>query len=96
MRVMRSPGFMPARKAGLPSMGETTFTRPSSIAISMPMPTNLPPVLSRNSRKLFLSKYWLCGSRPATMPAMASEMSFFSSTGSTYSAFTRSKTAASC
>ena len=49
--------------------------------ISMPMPTNLPPVLSRNSRKLFLSKYWLCGSSPATMPPMASEISFFSSTG---------------
>ena len=30
------------------------------------------------------------------MPAMASSMSFFSSTGSTYSLLTRSNTAASC
>ncbi len=30
------------------------------------------------------------------MPPMASEMSFFSSTGSTYSAFTMPNTAASC
>ena len=83
MRVIRSPLFRPARKAGEPSIGETTLTRPSSMPISMPTPTNLPVVPSRNSLKLFLSKYWLCGSSPATMPPMASEMSFFSSTGST-------------
>jgi len=51
--------------------------------ISMPTPTNLPEVLSRNSLKLFLSKNWEWGSRPLTMPEMASLISFFSSTAST-------------
>ena len=83
MRVMRSPAFRPARKAGEPSMGETTLTRPSSIPISMPTPTKRPVVPSRNSRKLFLSKYCEWGSSPETMPEIASPMSFFSSTVST-------------
>ena len=51
--------------------------------ISMPMPTKRPVVASRNSLKVFLSKYCECGSSPATMPPIASLMSFFSSTGST-------------
>src|SRR5574343_1903649 len=96
IRVIRSPLLRPARKAGEPSIGETTLTRPSSMPISMHTPTNLPVVPSRNSLKLFLSKYWLCGSSPATMPPMASVISFFSSTGSTYSALTMPNTAASC
>ena len=83
MRVIRSPARSPARNAGEPSIGETTLTRPSSIEISMPTPTKRPVVPSRNSFSVFLSKYWLCGSSPATMPAMASPISFFSSTGST-------------
>jgi hypothetical protein len=83
MRVIRSPLLMPARKAGEPSIGDCTLTRPSSMPISMPTPTNLPPVCSRNSFSVFLSKYCECGSSPETMPAMASPMSFFSSTGST-------------
>ena len=81
--VIRSPGLRPARSAGEPSMGDTTRIRPSSCVISMPTPTNLPVVPSRNSLKLFLSKYCECGSRLETMPEMASVMSFFSSTGST-------------
>ena len=81
--VIRSSGFRPARKAGEPSIGETTLTRPSSCEISMPTPTKRPVVPSRNSLKDFLSKYCECGSSPATMPEMASVMSFFSSTGST-------------
>ena len=81
--VMRSPLFRPARNAGEPSIGLTTLTRPSSMPISMPMPTKRPVVASRNSLKVFLSKYCECGSRPATMPPIASLMSFFSSTGST-------------
>ena len=36
--------------------------------ISMPTPTKRPVVPSRNSLKVFLSKYCECGSRPATMP----------------------------
>ena len=55
--VIRSPGLSPARNAGEPSIGETTLTSPSSMPISMPTPTNLPVVPSRNSLKLFLSKY---------------------------------------
>jgi len=46
------------------------------MAISMPTPTNLPVVPSRNSLKAFLSKYCECGSRLETMPTMASVMSF--------------------
>ena len=53
------------------------------MVISMPTPTKRPLVPSRNSLKDFLSKYCEWGSRLATMPEMASEMSFFSSTGST-------------
>ncbi len=81
--VIRSLGLRPARKAGEPSIGETTLTRPSSCEISMPTPTKRPDVPSRNSLKDFLSKYCECGSRLATMPEMASVISFFSSTGST-------------
>ena len=81
--VIRSLGLRPARKAGEPSMGETTLMRPSSCEISMPTPTKRPVVPSLNSLKDFLSKYWEWGSSPATMPEIASEMSFFSSTGST-------------
>ncbi len=83
MRVIRSPLLMPARKAGEPSIGDCTLTRPSSMPISMPTPTKRPPVCSRNSFSVFLSKYCECGSRPATMPEMASPISFFSSTCST-------------
>ena len=64
-------------------MGDTILTRPSSWVISMPTPTNFPEVPSLNSLNDFLSKYWEWGSRLETMPAMASVMSFFSSTGST-------------
>jgi len=81
--VMRSPVFRPARKAGESSMGDTTLTKPSSMVISMPTPTKRPVVPSRNSLYDFLSKYCECGSRLETMPEMASEISFFSSTGST-------------
>jgi len=53
--VIRSLVLRPARKAGEPSMGETTFTKPSSMVISMPTPTKRPLVPSRNSLKDFLS-----------------------------------------
>ena len=81
--VIKSLGLRPALKAGEPSMGETTLTKPSSWVISIPTPTKEPVVPSRNSLKDFLSKYCECGSSPDTMPEMASEISFFSSTGST-------------
>ncbi len=81
--VIRSLVFSPARSAGEPSMGETILINPSSWVISMPTPTNLPLVPSRNSLKDFLSKYCECGSRLETMPEMASVISFLSFTGST-------------
>ena len=83
MRVIRSPLLRPARNAGESSIGVTTLTSPSSMVISMPTPTKRPLVPSRNSLNDFLSKYCECGSRLLTMPEMASEISFFSSTGST-------------
>ena len=81
--TIKSLGLRPARSAGEPSMGDTTLTTPSSCVISIPTPTNLPVVPSRNSLKDFLSKKVEWGSKLETMPVMASVISFFSSTGST-------------
>ncbi len=81
--LMRSLAIRPARKAGEPSMGETTLTSPSSIEISIPTPTNRPAVPSRNSRKWRGSRNCECGSSPETMPDMASLSSSALSTGST-------------
>lgn len=53
MAVMKSPLLMPARSAGVPSMGATTFTRPFSIVTSMPRPENSPRVCTCMSRKSF-------------------------------------------
>src|SRR3990167_5109426 len=61
--VMKSLVLRPARKAGEPSMGDTTLMSPSSWVISMPTPTKRPVVPSRNSANDFLSKYCECGSR---------------------------------
>ena len=41
MWVITSPAWMPARKAGVSSIGDTTLTRPSSIVTSMPETTEL-------------------------------------------------------
>ena len=42
--MIRSPGLIPARNAGVSSIGETTFTKPSSMPTSMPRPPNSPCV----------------------------------------------------
>ncbi len=41
---MRSPARMPARAAGVSSIGETTFGTPSAMVSSMPSPPNSPRV----------------------------------------------------
>ena len=46
MWVMKSPVWMPARAAGVSSMGETTLTKPSSMVTWMPSPPNSPRVCS--------------------------------------------------
>ena len=47
--VMKSPGWTPARSAGVPSIGETTLTTPFSWVTSMPRPPNSPLVWTRMS-----------------------------------------------
>ncbi len=49
--TIRSPGWMPARAAGVSSIGETTLMKPSSLPTSMPRPPNSPLVLSCSSAK---------------------------------------------
>ncbi len=39
---IRSPGWMPAREAGVSSIGDTTLITPLSIVTSMPRPPNSP------------------------------------------------------
>ncbi len=50
---MKSPGCRPASAAGVPSIGETTLIRPSSIVTSMPRPPNSPLVWTCMSPKSF-------------------------------------------
>ena len=50
MRRIWSPERMPWRSAGVSSMGETTFTKPSSVPTSMPSPPNSPWVPTCSSR----------------------------------------------
>ncbi len=52
--VIISPGFSPARAAGVSSIGETTLTRPFSIETSMPSPPNSPRVWTFMSSKFFV------------------------------------------
>ena len=54
--MIRSPAFTPALDAGVPSMGETTLMKPSSVPISMPRPPNSPWVLTCSSLKAFSSR----------------------------------------
>jgi hypothetical protein len=49
--VMKSPGFTPAWKAGVSSIGDTTLTKPFSMVTSMPRPPNSPRVCTRMSPK---------------------------------------------
>ena len=45
--VIKSPASMPASSAGVPSIGDTTLTKPSSWVTSIPRPPNSPRVCSR-------------------------------------------------
>ena len=81
--MIRSPALMPALAAGVSSMGDTTFTKPSSVPTSMPRPPNSPWVPTWSSLKASASRYCECGSRPESMPLIASVISFLSSTAST-------------
>ncbi|KAG0753096.1 hypothetical protein G6F22_021599 [Rhizopus arrhizus] len=54
--MMRSPAMTPARAAGVPSIGEITFTKPSSAPTSMPRPPNSPCVDFCISRKASASR----------------------------------------
>ena len=45
--VIKSPAKIPASSAGVPSIGETTFTKPSSCVTSIPKPPNSPRVCTR-------------------------------------------------
>ena len=45
MRVTRSPDIMPARAAGVSSIGLTTLTSPFSIITSRPRPPNSSPFM---------------------------------------------------
>ncbi len=49
--VMRSPGFSPARAAGVLSMGDTTLMRPFSIETSIPTPANCPLLSALSCRR---------------------------------------------
>ncbi|MOA17189.1 hypothetical protein D3C78_1374350 [compost metagenome] len=81
--TIRSPGWMPARAAGVSSMGETTLMKPSSVPTSMPRPPNSPLVLSCSSENSCGSRYAECGSRLLSMPLMAFSSRVLSSIGST-------------
>ena len=54
--MIRSPGLMPARKAGVSSIGEITLTKPSSMPTSMPRPPNSPCVPTCSSLKASASR----------------------------------------
>ena len=56
MWVITSPARMPARWAGVSSIGETTLTRPFSIVTSMPRPPNSPLVWTCMSRYFLASR----------------------------------------
>ena len=55
-RMIKSPANTPALNAGVSSIGETTFTKPSSILTCMPKPPNCPDVPISSSLNASLSK----------------------------------------
>jgi len=69
--TIRSPGWMPARSAGVPSMGATTVSMRSFTVISMPRPPKLPEVstcISLNTSGV-MKAVW--GSKVSSMPFTA-------------------------
>ena len=55
--IIRSPDFTPTLFAGVSSIGAITFTKSSSIVISIPRPPNLPVVPIFNSLKSSFERY---------------------------------------
>jgi hypothetical protein len=83
MATSSSPARMPARAAGVSSMGATT-TMPSPLrATSMPSPPNSPEVSIFISLKTSGGMKRVCGSNVSNIPLMAPCISFWLSTGST-------------
>ena len=69
--MIRSPGFTPARYAGVSSKGVTMVNNPSFKVISIPNPPNSPSVSIFISRYSSGSRNWLWASRLFTTPRMA-------------------------
>ncbi|MNS87838.1 hypothetical protein D3C72_1217930 [compost metagenome] len=83
---------MPAREAGVSSIGVMTLTSSFSMVTSMPRPPNSPLVWVRMSLASLAFMKLECGSSELSMPLMAFSTSFSSSGGVTYCARTRSNT----
>ena len=81
--TIRSPALMPALNAGVSSIGETTRMTPSSTPTSIPRPPKRPWVSTCNSWNASASRKSECGSRPRTIPLIASLISLSSGTAST-------------
>ncbi len=90
--VMMSPALIPALDAGVSSIGLITLKKPFSGTTSTPRPPNSPLVSTCIARNCSAFMNVECGSRPVSMPLMASLMRSVSETGSTYSLRTRSNT----
>ena len=81
--MIKSPGWIFALSAGVSSIGETTFTKPSSIVTSIPSPPNAPLVWTCISSKSSSSINDECGSRLANIPLIADFTKSLSGTSST-------------
>ena len=69
--TIRSPGWMPARSAGVPSIGATTVSIRSFTVISMPSPPKLPWVSTCISLKASGGMKALWGSSVSSIPFTA-------------------------
>ena len=69
--IIISPDLIPALLAGVSSIGDITFTKPSSVVISIPKPPNFPVVPTLSSLKSSLDKNEEWGSKPVTIPFIA-------------------------
>ena len=78
-----SPARMPARNAGVSSMGAMTVSIPSLIPMVMPMPWNSPWVSICISLYMSGVMKELCGSREVSMPLIAPRTSSCESGSST-------------
>jgi hypothetical protein len=67
--MIRSPPWMPARHAGVPSMGEITVTQLSRIPIEIPIPPKEPCVVVSRPLRLLLVEVLGVGVERAEHPA---------------------------